>query len=506
MKLINLKGKEKAQTEVLSYILVIMIIVIVVAIIMAGLIPAIEKQQSKQKFNTSKNYIDEIQAKAIEVLGSPIDSTVMLTLNLEGLYLNIDEDLNKIEIFHIMYGNYYKNLLRQEDGSKYTYRDRQKLFTGIEFENVDIIRDHFIQNKTINLYFTKIDKNKLKIHTDVVDRTPWYDSSWSYRKEIFIDDNKVISDLDNFPVLISLSDSDLNSYSKSDGSDILFTLGDGTTKLKKEVESYSDGNLVAWVKVPELDANNNTLIYMYYGNSSANEADSNKVWDSNYVMVQHLNESVENDVLGFIDSTRHNNDGTAKNFNDTSKSTTDVDGFIGGAVRFDGDDENDDYIDVTSVNDNLLGASGTISAWAYPVEDGSNRYIFQAVGSGTNIFYIKYTSNIFSVSRGNPIITVNINSNTDYNTWHYTTLTWNDTNLYGYLNGNYIGTAEYTNTSTYGGSSRIGAFGSGNTFPGIIDEVKISKNLRSASWIETEYNNMNSPNTFYTVGEQEIND
>ncbi len=42
MKLINLKGKEKAQTEVLSYILVIMIIVIVVAIIMAGLIPAIE--------------------------------------------------------------------------------------------------------------------------------------------------------------------------------------------------------------------------------------------------------------------------------------------------------------------------------------------------------------------------------------------------------------------------------------------------------------------------------
>jgi hypothetical protein len=35
---------------------------------------------------------------------------------------------------------------------------------------------------------------------------------------------------------------------------------------------------------------------------------------------------------------------------------------------------------------------------------------------------------------------------------------------------------------------------------GLVDEVRISSAVRSAHWIQTQYNNQSSPETFYTVG------
>jgi hypothetical protein len=83
----------------------------------------------------------------------------------------------------------------------------------------------------------------------------WYNTSWSNRKAITIDHTKMSgsSSLTNFPVLISLpSDSNLQSPAKPDGSDILFTASDGTTKLNREIEKYTSSTrpLSAWVQVP----------------------------------------------------------------------------------------------------------------------------------------------------------------------------------------------------------------------------------------------------------------
>lgn len=41
------------------------------------------------------------------------------------------------------------------------------------------------------------------------------------------------------------------------------------------------------------------------------------------------------------------------------------------------------------------------------------------------------------------------------------------------------------------------------TGDGIIDEVRFSNKARSAAWVSTDYNNQNSPSTFYSVGEEE---
>ena len=66
----------------------------------------------------------------------------------------------------------------------------------------------------------------------------WYNSSWTYRKAITIDNTKVDANLTNFPVLISMTDPDLRDNAQSDGDDILFTSSDGTTKLSHELEKY----------------------------------------------------------------------------------------------------------------------------------------------------------------------------------------------------------------------------------------------------------------------------
>ena len=64
----------------------------------------------------------------------------------------------------------------------------------------------------------------------------WYNSSWKYRKAVTIDNTKVEENLSNFPVLISITDTDLRDDAQNDGDDILFTSSDGTTKLSHEIE------------------------------------------------------------------------------------------------------------------------------------------------------------------------------------------------------------------------------------------------------------------------------
>ena len=66
----------------------------------------------------------------------------------------------------------------------------------------------------------------------------WYDTSWDHRNKITVSLNAVTSsDLSDFPVLISLTDSDF-TQANSDGSDFVFTSSDGTTVLDHEIEKF----------------------------------------------------------------------------------------------------------------------------------------------------------------------------------------------------------------------------------------------------------------------------
>jgi len=71
-------------------------------------------------------------------------------------------------------------------------------------------------------------------------------NNWYYRKQITIDYTKVPNtDQTDFPVLISVTDTDLRDTSnsghvgKSNGGDILFTSSNGTTGLSHEIKIYT---------------------------------------------------------------------------------------------------------------------------------------------------------------------------------------------------------------------------------------------------------------------------
>ncbi|MCX6665082.1 MAG: DUF2341 domain-containing protein, partial [Euryarchaeota archaeon] len=138
----------------------------------------------------------------------------------------------------------------------------------------------------------------------------WWDCNWSYNKKITIDHTKVQSDQDYFPVLIyESSDPDLVAHAQSDGDDILFVDAGQTVQLHHEIEKYNSvtGELSIWVEVAHLLSTSDTVIYMYYGNPDcSSQQNVEGTWNSNYAMVQHLNET--SGTHG--DSTSNNNDGT----------------------------------------------------------------------------------------------------------------------------------------------------------------------------------------------------
>ncbi|MEM5806667.1 MAG: DUF2341 domain-containing protein, partial [Candidatus Aenigmatarchaeota archaeon] len=80
------------------------------------------------------------------------------------------------------------------------------------------------------------------------------------------------NDLIDYQVLITLDTASLISQGKmrNDCGDIRFTDSDGRTLLNYWVESgCNSANTRIWVKVPNIPANSNKTIYLYYGNPSA---------------------------------------------------------------------------------------------------------------------------------------------------------------------------------------------------------------------------------------------
>jgi len=149
------------------------------------------------------------------------------------------------------------------------------------------------------------DSDKIEISSGQAQfKTPadWYNANWKYRQKITISSDVTDSDLENFTLLVSLTDNtnDIFSNAQSDGDDMLFTSSDGTTKLNHEIEDFNTTSgseeLVVFVNVPSISSSTNTEIYMYYGNSSASsQQNASETFDDNYVSVSHLKEAISHE-------------------------------------------------------------------------------------------------------------------------------------------------------------------------------------------------------------------
>jgi len=330
-----------------------------------------------------------------------------------------------------------------------------------------------------------------------------FDEGWQYRKQITIDHTKVEGDLTNFPVLITTIDSDLRDKAQDDGDDILFMDSTGVaTRLYHEIEKFdgSSGQLVAWVNVTDLASNQDTTLYMYYGNPSCcNQQAPELVWDADYLTVLHMKDDPDNTHV--MDSAAYDNDGTKKGSNEPIETT----GKIGKGQDFDG---SNDYIDTKDfdINDDF-----TISLWINPSSTANEQsFIGKHTSTGSNIILFGFFLDgyYFRINKDVHIAGIKTTG------WQHLAaigekISSSDTNVIVYKDGAVLWQHDLSDIvgNALGEPWTIGQDWDPDErtdfFNGTIDEVRISNKIINAEWISTEYNNQNNPSSFLSFGPEE---
>jgi hypothetical protein len=283
---------------------------------------------------------------------------------------------------------------------------------------------------------------------------------------------------------------------KPDGADLRFVDADGNL-LASEVDTWdTNGVSLVWVKVPFLTAN--TRITAYYGCSFAPEVDPKAVWANGYVAVWHLNET----STPLAESSGMSTPFVARSGTE-NRTTYAAAGVAGGkAVSFD-----NDYIGNTNAREeaaddpDLRGLTNfTVECWTYQTK-------YRASGDATIIgnlknwkLYQESTGKIgcrWMTTGGSYVNSLKTPSAIALDEWTHSTLVRNFTgessaNSALYLNGGSVATYSESSgaTSTGNGSAVVHSLGTANslyTFPGSIDEVRISNVARSADWVKASH-------------------
>jgi uncharacterized delta-60 repeat protein len=347
---------------------------------------------------------------------------------------------------------------------------------------------------------------------------------YDFRKRVTIDrgqlsDPSCGATLTNFPMLFNSVDPDLRHTSFGgdvtdlSGDDIVFQAFDTTTcggptscTLEHEIERYNltTGELVAWVRLPSVNtaaAASDTVIFLTYGNNQVTSPTENPagVWDGNYRGVWHLGDG-DSTAAGFYqNSTVNNEDGT---LTDADGDSAAVAGQIGGGFDFNGDA---DRIDIANFSQYLTTAM-TISGWVrpsapHPDHDGyfgirnadvdHSFYILQL--ANTNDLEFRFRNDVGTVYNDTVVSAVSVG------TWVYLTLTYDGSELVGYVDGQLV-SQDPTATGVFSSSAfpfSIGAVG-GNELDGTVDEVRVSDTARNACWVSASYNNQAWPDKAVT--------
>lgn len=344
----------------------------------------------------------------------------------------------------------------------------------------------------------------------------WWNNGWNYRRAITIDNSASTTTLGNFTVRVSLTASNITySATSPGGADIRFTDGTNTTPLSYEIEQWNpNGTSDIWVKVPSLVAGTNT-IYMYYGNASAVDNQTPKTaWGERYTTIQHMN-----DTPGpyTADSTSYGNKGNKASAN---APTPDNSGKVAGAQYFNGSPS------VTTIADQDVFSPTTndmsVSAWVQ-VPVGAAAQGNGACGGAGAYFLGKGTTGqsewMFENDNNSRLcFTMYQPGGSAYNSVSYAT-TINDGNYHFYeATMSYGGTlilyrdgVQVATSSTVSGTMAngtapvtIGAV-NGVYATAEIDEVRISRTVRSADWVKAEYNSANNTIASYGLEEAQNN-
>jgi len=328
----------------------------------------------------------------------------------------------------------------------------------------------------------------------------WYNPSWGYRVKITVQNGKVDADLTDFPVYVDLSDlpAGFHSHVKADGTDIVVTSSDEVTKLKREVVFITPGSSIGELHFKgDLTSASDTEFYIYYGNAGASETNDTDTWDGYYECVHHLQDDPSGTVY---DSTSNDEDAAA------SGDPAQVDGKLSGkGIDIDGND----YLTITDGCMDMIGGKSPISHEFWYKETG-------ATGQWNKVFdseddkYILFVndagiSNLIYTYQGDKALDA-ITTDLWDGSWHhiFLTLTFGSPGIATiYIDGssedsdnNWSSVNAYTDVDYY--------INSAGGWQGVQDEHRISTGIeRASTWISTQHNNHDDPDTFYGVGNEE---
>ena len=307
--------------------------------------------------------------------------------------------------------------------------------------------------------------------------------------------------LTNFPALVRLSRSidgfDYADFARPNGGDLRFADANGNL-LPHEIDTWNpNGVSTVWVKVPRLEKNAAiTAHYGFKGTGNPASVDAKDVWDDDYVGVWHLGES----ELPLKESSA-----TSSDFDSQYGSGVDyaADGVVGGSVEFNGDPRNSV---VAPDHDALDGFSRfTIEVWTFQDELFAGAGILsKRTSSKSNVAY-SIDNQLGSGNAKRTVLTTGTSTSAagvwsstltptfgEWNHYAYTvdmaSKSASVRNVCGYLNGTcpsatrfvYANTMPNCASDLYLGNLDASATPS---FKGRIDEVRISKTVRSADWI-----------------------
>lgn len=277
---------------------------------------------------------------------------------------------------------------------------------------------------------------------------------------------------------------------RSDAKDIKFTLDDGSTLLDYEKELFDISSepyqCVFHIRIPSVSASVNTGYYMYYGceNEDASGENVNGVWNSNYMMVQHMGtsftDSTSNGIVGTVNGTSviDSLNGKGRSFNGTSDYISlNANAalrpqnaisllFLVNFSSFGAGTDQDILIRSGEVNDS------TGDNYAFEQNDGLLKWGYNGVNSRT------VASGRGGMSLG---------------TWHHLEMSGEySQNAKIFVDG--IDKADTYGTQTTAANNvetvYLGGKASADDFGGVIDEVRIMDIACSDAWVKADYYNL----------------
>ncbi|MFX1261580.1 MAG: hypothetical protein ACFFAZ_05800 [Promethearchaeota archaeon] len=355
--------------------------------------------------------------------------------------------------------------------------------------------------------------------------------SFQYKKDITINQAAIGTDLNFFPVMVSLIDTGLHDHAQSSGNDIVFV--QNGMVLDHEVEIYNptysgtEAQLVAWVKA-NVSGTVDTVISMYYGNPIVGPQENpSGVWTSSYSAVYHLGESAADEATSAV-----HYDSTSNSYYGNQNGNADATGLVGSGQDFDG---TDDKVVVDSSRGFDPTGDLTISGWfkldsPFTSSSGTSQVLMAKYLTGDDDMHIVLAGTDYgnAMTKGSIVFKMENNAAQKYkctqqitwstSSWFYFAATMDAStpnNNQIYINGqldtnatNVIGGASYGNLTFPADWEIGGGFtdsqlpGGQGFFDGRMDEVRVSNTLRSGAWLLAEYYNLALPGSFYSVGSE----